>query len=154
MKYLTFLIFLFSINAHSETFLAVSAEQEDCVFSYVKSGRPKNSDSGTPKPITVYSHQIDLATYQKEFQVMQGFIPDVFLNYFNNLTEKIYLYTSWDRYLGERTPLDSLAHEFTHYFQFIESGRDPDLQKNDYNDMLETEAVRVQTAFRDLNICR
>ena len=154
MKFLALFAFLFTTNAHSQIFLIISEEQENCVFAYVKSGRPKYSDSDTPKPVVVYSHQIDLAAFQKEFQAMQGFTPDVFLNYFNNLLEKIFLYTSWDRYSGERSPLDSLAHEFTHYFQFVESGRDPDLQKNDYNDLLEDEAVRVQTAFRDLKVCR
>ena len=159
MNYIFVLFIAISLKAYAEpvtqqNFLNISVEQEDCVFNYVRSIRVDKKSALIQKPQVVYSHQIDLQTYQAEFQSLQGFLTDAFLNYFNNMTEKVFLYTGWDLYRGERTPLDSLAHEFTHFFQFVESGRDKDLQKNDSNDDLETEAVVVQTKFRDLKICR
>lgn len=151
------IIILTCLSAKTENshYLAIAPAQEDCVFNFVKNSRASVTAivQQAQKPVIVYSHQIDFTTYQRDFQAYQGFVPDYFLNYFNSILEKVYLYTSWDRYSGKRSPLDSLAHELTHFFQFIESGKDPDLQKNDPNDYLELEAVRIQTRFREQNIC-
>ena len=94
-----------------------------------------------------------MAIYQKDFYNFQGFTPDNFLNYFNALLERVFLYTGLDLNKNGRSPLDSLVHEFVHFFQFIESGKDKDFHKNDFNDDLESEAVRVQLIFREAKAC-
>jgi hypothetical protein len=134
-------------------FMNITQNQEACVFNYVKQNRPRKHKTDISMPLIGYSHTLDLNTFKDEYPKNTGYSPEIFSNYFNPERLKVYLYTGYNYYKSPRSPLDSLAHEFVHYFQYMESDQDPDLQKNDFNDDLETEAVRVQSAFRDLKIC-
>lgn len=62
-------------------------------------------------------------------------------------TDEIYLNDSASSY-GRHGRIidDSLAHEYAHYVQVVYEGAD---RENDPNDALESDAVAVQTWFRE-----
>jgi hypothetical protein len=76
----------------------------------------------------------------------------VFTNVFIGQNNKIFLQTDPAWYKAPATALDSLAHEFTHYFQLLIVDRDltsPFL----YSEQSESEAIYMQKWFRETKPC-
>lgn len=108
---------------------------------------PKNDS-----PEIIYSAESSLSDFQNDIERFWNMRPDVFLNVYNALSNKIFLATDESRYTPPRTQLDSLAHEYTHFFQFLESKKSLTslLENDEYN---ESQAVDVQNWFRETNPC-
>jgi hypothetical protein len=128
-------------------------EKAQCVFLAVAERMkvPKVVLSEGP-PALVYSEESSVDEFNLANEGYLKFKVGAFLNIYNAKTNTVFLATDPGRYKAPRTALDSMAHEFTHFFQFIEVGRDlnsPIL----YSDEAESEAVRVQEWFRETNPC-
>lgn len=94
-----------------------------------------------------------LTEFQDGIENFWKFRPDVFLNTYNAVSNEIFLYVGMDRYKSPRTPLDSLAHEYTHFFQFLKKNKDLELIAED-SDNDESGAIRIQEKFRESNFCK
>lgn len=126
---------------------------QNCTFTSVAKKMKFDSVVDANAPKVYFSEEISIDFFQNEIFKFWKFKPEVILNSYNAVTNAIFLYTGSDRYKLPRTALDSLAHEFTHYFQFEKSGRDLESIASE-DDKNEAEAVQIQEWYRDTNPCQ
>ena len=146
-----FSIILFSQLAMSLNLKTIK-EKNQCTFLAIGKHLNVKDLEKIQLPVVRYSGEMTIKEFQDEIEGFWKMRPDVFLNAYNALTNKIYLATDESRYKLPRTQLDSLAHEYTHFFQFLKSGKDLAriIEDDEFN---ESQAVSVQTWFRDTNPC-
>lgn len=103
-------------------------------------------DPAKPVPPVFLASQIPLEQFQDAVEEQWGFRPHVVLNVYVAEKNEIYLMDDSEYYKKvNRFIDDSLAHEYAHYVQVKYRGVRPE----DGSDHLETEAVQVQTWFRE-----
>lgn len=99
-----------------------------------------------PVPTIHFESTTPVEKFQKAIAAQWRFRPPVFSNAYVVATNEIYLIDDADYYRRVRRSMeDSLAHEFAHYLQVLYLNAD---LKDEF---CETEAIDVQTAFRDSN---
>ena len=85
-----------------------------------------------------------LEEFQDAMQSYWKFRPDAFTNVYDIQINTIFMSTRLQNYHSPRSPMDSLVHELTHFVQVHDlNGGSGD------EDILEGEAIQVQTWFRD-----
>jgi hypothetical protein len=145
------LLILFSIFSKAVP-LKIIKEKSQCTLHAVAKKMNMENFPKNDSPEIIYSAESSLSDFQNDIERFWNMRPDVFLNVYNALSNKIFLATDESRYTPPRTQLDSLAHEYTHFFQFLESKKSLTslLENDEYN---ESQAVDVQNWFRETNPC-
>jgi hypothetical protein len=148
------LAILFSISGVASTSdLEVIKGKAQCTFLAVAKQMKiskKAVDEGPP--IIVYSGETSIDEFNRENEGILNAKLKVFTNVFIGQNNKIFLQTDPAWYKAPATALDSLAHEFTHYFQLLIVDRDltsPFL----YSEQSESEAIYMQKWFRETKPC-
>lgn len=137
-------------------FPAAAAEAEtakplykpDCVLAAVAGKKGVTLDAARPAPMVLYGSKVPLARFlEASKEQLGGFVPDRVMNMYTVKTNEIYLSDAASTY-GRHGRIidDSLAHEYTHFLQVVYDGRGLGDGSDDY---LESEAVAVQTWFRE-----
>lgn len=103
-------------------------------------------DPSKSVPPVYLGSQIPLKQFQDAVESQWGFRPNAVLNVYVADRNEIYLLDDAEYYRKvNRFVDDSLAHEFAHYVQVMYKNA----SLNGNSDYLETEAVQVQTWFRE-----
>ena len=98
------------------------------------------------KPTIQPEGHATLEQYQASFKSFQGWTPDQFLNFYNPISNEIFLNGDTNYYKKlNRSIFDSLAHELTHFLQVKHWQADT----TGGDDFLELQAVQIQTWFRE-----
>lgn len=106
--------------------------------------RKQMGSTQTSIPKLKVESETPLTEFQDAMEKWWNFRPDVFLNVYDANTNTIYLMNKKTSYKHPRTAVDSLVHELTHFVQYQDQGGASGDQ-----DILEGEAIRVQTWFRE-----
>lgn len=117
-----------------------------CTLQAVASRKRIQLRADAPLPTVFLESETPLVQYQDAVEPQWGFRPERFLNVFVAALNEIYLINDAGFYVPRgRFVDDSLAHELAHYLQVVYENADP---LN--GDSLETEAVAVQTWYREM----
>lgn len=99
-----------------------------------------------PLPKIIMSSQVSLKDFQDYVEPQWGFRPGAVSNIFIAARNEIYIIDEADYYRKMRRYIDdSLAHEYVHYIQI----RYKNARFDPNDEYMESEAVHVQTWFRD-----
>lgn len=136
-----------------ETLRAIDACTFEAVGQKMRMTDEKIEALKAEKPAVRFSAETPLEYFQAAAFKFWKFMPDFFQNSFNPLTGEIFLSTEAERYKAPRSAADSLAHEYTHFFQYIHAGKDPYFTATETMDESEVEAIRVQDWYRSTKPC-
>lgn len=117
-------------------------ENLNCLLKVTRKKMGSASVSAAPQ-LKVES-ETPLSEFQDAMEKFWRFRPDFFLNVYDVNTNTIYLMNKKNSYKAPRTPVDSLVHELAHFVQVKDRGHGME-----DGDALESEAVQVQTWFRE-----
>jgi hypothetical protein len=120
----------------------------DCVLAAVAGKKGVALDASRPAPMVLYGSKIPLTRFlEAAKEQLAGFVPDRVMNMYTVKTNEIYLNDAASTY-GRHGRIidDSLAHEYAHFIQVAYDGR---TMGDGSDDFLESEAVAVQTWFRE-----
>lgn len=99
-----------------------------------------------PLPALLLQHKTPLKRFQDAIEPQWKMRPDVFANAYAAAKNEIYVLTEAEYYTRLSRHLDdSIAHELVHYVQVRYKG----IAIEDFDESLESEAVHVQTQFRE-----
>ena len=117
-----------------------------CVLQAVAFAMNVPLDPSKPTPAIRLETQSSVSEFADAVEAQWGSRPDVFTNAYSPSAEKIFLIEDAKYYekFG-RDIADSLAHEYAHYIQVRYRG----LRTEDFGDSEESEAIHIQTWFRD-----
>lgn len=127
---------------------AVLSYKPECILAAVAVRKRATLTPGRKAPMVLLASKIPLSRFlEAAREQIGGFVPDRVMNMYVVKTDEIYLNDAASNY-GRHGRIidDSLAHEFAHYIQVAYEGAD---RENDPNDSLESDAVAVQTWFRE-----
>lgn len=113
-----------------------------CLLKIVR-GQMNSQKTSLPPTLKIES-ETPLIEFQDAMEKWWNMRPDFFLNVYDAPNNTIYLMNAINSYKNERTPFDSLVHELAHFVQVQDQGME--LKEDEW---AESEAVRVQTWFRD-----
>ncbi|MEK7857709.1 MAG: hypothetical protein AAB320_01085 [Elusimicrobiota bacterium] len=143
---------LFAGPAAAADEVAALKYEPRCVFEAVSRRMKAPVRPELTAPAVFYASKIKVSIFQAalkaEYGTAQGY--DVVTNMFLPKQNAIFLADKAKFYQKGRTLDDSLAHEYTHYFQYYYKGEKDNPQSD--QDALEVEAVRVQDWFRQLHV--
>ncbi|TBR17071.1 hypothetical protein EPO15_17775 [bacterium] len=128
---------------------AAPAFKPECVLAAVAGRKGVVLDPARPLPMVLFASSIPVSRYREAAkEQLGGMEVDTVLNMYVVKTDEIYIQDAAANYgrFG-RTIDDSVAHEFGHYLQVVYDKADV---ANDANDSLESEAVALQTWFREV----
>lgn len=127
---------------------AVLTWRPECILQAVASRKNASLDASRRPPMVLFGSKIPLSRFlEAAKEQIGGFVPDRVMNMYVVKTDEIYLNDSASSYGRHGRMIDdSLAHEYAHYVQVVYEHAD---RENDPNDALETDAVAVQTWFRE-----
>jgi hypothetical protein len=144
-KLLTIIVLLSCsiVHANSEHWNTENLKGESaCLLQIVRNKMSSSKVSSPPRLKT--EMETPLSEFQEAMGKYWGFRPEFFLNVYDFNTNSIYLMTQKKTYKHPRTAVDSLVHELVHFVQYKDQG-----QTQDEMDFLESEAIAIQTWFRD-----
>jgi hypothetical protein len=98
----------------------------------------------TPAPEIKIESETPLRVFQDAMEKYWGVRPEVLVNVYDLTTNTVYLMNKKTSFQSPRTPVDSLVHELVHFVQVQDEG-----QTSGDGDDLESEAIRIQTWFRE-----
>lgn len=117
-----------------------------CVLEAVAFAMNVRLDPAVPAPALRLETQTPLAEFADAVQPQWGSRPDVFTNAYSPSADKVFLIEDADYYEKfKRDIADSLAHEYAHFIQVRYKG----ISIETFSDSEESEAVHIQTWFRD-----
>lgn len=127
---------------------AKPAFRPECVLAAVAARKGVRLDPARRPPMVLFASLIPLARYREAAKEQLGGLEvDQVLNMYVVKTDEIFISDAARNYGRHgRTIDDSIAHEFGHYLQVVYDGAD---LADDVNDSLETEAIALQTWFRE-----
>lgn len=145
------ILVLLALVSFSEAVFAQSSEywnsqnlREDmnCLLQITR--KRMGSTKTTPAPNLKIESETPLVEFQDAMEKWWNMRPDFFLNVYDANNNTIYLMNKKTSFKHPRTPMDSLVHELAHFVQVQDQGGG-----SGDADLLESEAVQVQTWFRE-----
>jgi len=120
-------------------------QRGECILEGVANRMGIQLKDAIPAPKVYFRSRTPLQAFQDAVEKVYGFRPSAFTNVYLDSENIIFVIDERDFYRHGRSPEDSLAHEYVHFLQVKYKG----YTRNDDQEMLEEQAVQIQTWFRD-----